>query len=281
MADAYKKSGYLNSEFKIFYLTTATSKEFEYHYHDFHKLLIFLSGSVSYSVEGRDYELCPGDIVLIRAGEIHRPVVHENAPYKRIIVYISDDFFSSCQKDGCNLFYCYEESVKQRSNLIRLSPLLSNRLNAVVTDLADSFRQKDPAAALYQKIKFIEYMILLNRMIAEEQIAYLTAGTVHPVVLDIMNFINEHISDDLSIDIIAQSIFLNRSYIMHLFKSETGYTIGKYITEKRLFLANRYISQGMSMTDACYKSGFRNYTTFYQAYKKKYHVSPKSSLAIE
>lgn len=124
-------------------------------------------------------------------------------------------------------------------------------------------------------------MILLNRIVMNEQITYLTAGTVNPVVLDIMNFVNEHIAEDLSIDMIAQNIFLNRSYIMHLFKSETGYTIGKYITEKRLFLANLYISQGVSMTDACYKSGFKNYTTFYQAYKKKYHVSPKSSSLIE
>ena len=74
------------------------------------------------------------------------------------------------------------------------------------------------------------------------------------MVLDIMNYINDHISEDLSIDQIAKHVFLNRSYIMHLFRDETGYTIGKYITEKRLFLANHYISQGFSMTDACYKA---------------------------
>lgn len=280
MADEYKKSGYLNSIFKIFYLTDSTSKEFEYHYHDFHKILLFLSGSVSYSVEGREYDLCPGDIVLIRAGEIHRPVVHENVSYKRMIIYISDDFFADCLKDNCNLFYCFEEAKRQNSNLIRLPQRSSNRVMATANDLAASFSEKDSSTLLYQKVKFIEYLILLNRIIKQEQITYLTAGTVNPVVLDIMNYINEHIEEDLSIDVIAERIFLNRSYIMHLFKSETGYTIGKYITEKRLFLANHYIAQGFSMTDACYKSGFKNYTTFYQAYKNKYHVSPKSSLTV-
>ena len=43
---------------------------------------------------------------------------------------------------------------------------------------------------------------------------------------------------------------------MHLFRDETGYTIGKYITEKRLYLANHAIEQGVSVTDACYQSGF-------------------------
>lgn len=277
MAATYQKSGYLNSEFKIFYLSDHHLREFEYHYHDFHKLLIFLNGNVSYAVEGREYDLCPGDILLIRAGEIHRPVVRKHAPYKRIIAYISDEFFASFQKENCNLFYCYEESQKHRSNLIRLSPGQNNRLLAAADDLAGSFQQTDSSTALYRKVKFIEYLILLNRIIRTEQSAYLTAGTVNPVILDIMNYINEHISDDLSIDTIAEHIFLNRSYIMHLFKSETGYTIGKYITEKRLFLASHYISRGFSMTEACYKSGFKNYTTFYQAYKNKYHVSPKAS----
>ena len=116
MTDLYKKSGYLNSEFKIFYLTESTSAKIDYHYHDFHKLLIFLNGSVAYSVEGREYELLPGDILLIRAGEIHRPIIRETVPYKRIIIYISDAFFASYQKENCNLFYCYEEA--RRSALI-------------------------------------------------------------------------------------------------------------------------------------------------------------------
>ena len=92
-----------------------------------------------------------------------------------------------------------------------------------------------------------------------------------------MIYINAHLTEDLSIDRIADAAFLNRSYLMHLFRDETGYTIGKYVTEKRLYLANHAIEQGVSVTDACYQSGFRNYTTFYQAYRNKYHKSPKQA----
>ena len=84
-------------------------------------------------------------------------------------------------------------------------------------------------------------------------------------------------SADQVVDQIASACFLHRSYLMHLFRDETGYTIGKYITEKRLYLANHAIEQGVSVTDACYQSGFRNYTTFYQAYRNKYHKSPKQA----
>ncbi len=281
MVDSYKKSGYLNSAFKIFYLTESTSTRIDYHYHDFHKLLIFLNGNVSYFVEGKEYELCPDDILLIRAGEIHRPAIKENVPYKRIIVYISDEFFASCQKENCDLFYCYEEARRQHSNLIRLPEMSQKKLTEIAKELKTSFQQTDSSTPLYQKIKLIEFLICLNRCLLYEKDSYLSEGNINPIILNIMNFINDHISEDLSVDMIANHCFLNRSYIMHLFKSETGYTIGKYITEKRLFLANHYISQGFSMTEACYKSGFRNYTTFYQAYKNKYHVSPKENASVK
>ncbi|MFQ9516498.1 MAG: helix-turn-helix domain-containing protein [Eubacterium sp.] len=278
MEKIYKKSGYLNSEFKIFHLVDKKETSFDYHYHDFYKVLIFFSGNVSYSVEGREYNLCPRDIVLVNAGEIHRPVVHDDAPYERIIIYISPDFFETYKNENCDLFTCFYQSQKQHSNLIRLPEYAYEQLKSVITGLADSFHQNDFAAPLYQKIKLIEYLIVLNRIILNEQIDYIPAVTSNPTVLNIMKYINEHITDDLSIHHIAESVFLDRSYIMHLFKTETGFTIGKYITEKRLFLARHYIAEGLSITDACYHSGFKNYNSFYHAYKNKYGTSPKTAI---
>ena len=137
--DNYQKSGYLNSDYKIFYLTDSHSKEFPFHYHDFHKLLIFLEGDISYSVEGREYNLQPGNIVLINAGEIHRPVIRNQIPYKRIIAYISPDFFSSFEKEGFHLFHCFEQAKTLHSNLIQLSAATADALRPVILDLVRSF----------------------------------------------------------------------------------------------------------------------------------------------
>ena len=39
-----EKTGYLNEQFRLFHLKDQTRKEFSYHYHDFHKVVIFISG---------------------------------------------------------------------------------------------------------------------------------------------------------------------------------------------------------------------------------------------
>lgn len=280
MSVLYKKSGYLYNSFKIFYLKEASSKTFEYHYHDFHKVMIFLQGSISYAVEGREYDLLPGDTILIPAGQIHRPIFREGNSYERIIAYISQDFFDSFIQDGCDLFDCFSQAIKKQSNLVRFAPEYAAHLNKISETLAHSFQENAFGSQLYQKTKFTEYLILLNRFLLQDDHSHLLEGTANTQVLRILDYINQNITEDLSIDSIANEFHLNRSYIMHLFKAETGYTIGKYITEKRLFLANYYVSLGDSMTDACFKSGFRNYTTFYQAYKNKYHCSPKQMQSL-
>ena len=45
-----EKTGYLNEQFRIFHIKDQTSKEFTYHYHDFHKVVIFISGKAAYHI---------------------------------------------------------------------------------------------------------------------------------------------------------------------------------------------------------------------------------------
>ena len=276
MPDIYQKSGYLNSPFRLFYLEDLPGREYTYHYHDFHKLLIFLNGTVSYRVEGREYDLKPGDQVLIPAGEIHCPVVHPSATYTRLIAYISPDYFSTLSGE-CDLSGCFSHALDAHENLIRIPDYFSGSLYPVLQELIRTFSSEDFGTSFYQKLKFAEYLLLLNRYLLkqENQKISLILPTANPQILQILDYINAHLTQDLSIDKIADAAFLNRSYLMHLFRQETGTTIGGYLTEKRLFAARTLIQSGCPVTEAALQSGFPSYSAFYRAYLKKYGCSPK------
>ena len=66
--------------------------------------------------------------------------------------------------------------------------------------------------------------------------------------------------------------------MMRLFKTETGYTIGSYITYRRLLLARDLILSGTPITEACFASGFKDYSTFSRAYKSEFSEAPRSLL---
>lgn len=69
------KSGYLNNDFQLFHLKDKKNQEFEFHYHDFNKIIIFLSGKVTYLIEGKAYNLKPWDILLVNNHDVHKPII--------------------------------------------------------------------------------------------------------------------------------------------------------------------------------------------------------------
>ena len=77
--ESYSKKGYLYDNFKIFHLIDTNLGEIDFHYHDFHKVLIHLSGNTSYSIEGQTFDLEADDIVFVNAGEVHRPIFHDDS----------------------------------------------------------------------------------------------------------------------------------------------------------------------------------------------------------
>ena len=107
--EQYEQKGFLNSNFKIFHLKDRKLREFSYHYHVFHKLLILIRGNVTYHIDGRAYRLEPYDIVFVPAGEVHRPQIEEDCEYERIIVYISDEFINSYRNEEYDLSACFRQ----------------------------------------------------------------------------------------------------------------------------------------------------------------------------
>ena len=274
----YEKKGYLTNDFKIFHLIDQDRKDFSYHYHDFNKIVIFIQGNVTYCIEGKSYDLQPYDIVLVKAGEVHRPIVRDDCVYERIIIYISPDFINSYKEKDYDLSYCFSQAQLQKSSVLRINALRKSKLYQVSHELEASFNDTDYANELYRNILFLEFMIQLNRAAIHHSINYIETDDSNKKILAILAYLNEHLSNDISIDILSERFFTSKYYLMHSFKEVTGYTIGNYLSTKRLLLARELISNGMSITQACFECGFKNYSTFSRAYKKSFGVSPRALL---
>ena len=94
----------------------------------------------------------------------------------------------------------------------------------------------------------------------------------------ILEYLNTHLTEDVSIDALADTFYLSKYYMMRMFRAETGFTIHGYLTDKRLRVARDLIAQGMRTTDACFQCGYHDYSAFSRAYKKRFQVSPREDL---
>lgn len=277
----FEKLGYLNDDFKIFHIVDTKRKDFEYHYHDFNKIVILLKGDINYIIEGKTYTLKPYDIVLVNAGEIHKAAYLKDSEYERIIIYVLPQFIKNYCNEAYNLNSCFEKAKEEHSSVLRIPSLDKSKLYQVCLELVHSLHDKDFANELYQKILFLEFMIQLNRTALSNHVNFMNSENSNTKLLQILEYINTNLTEDITIDSLAQYFYLSRYYLMHFFKSETGYTIGNYITEKRLMLAKSLVLNGSSITEACYNSGFKNYSTFSRAFKKAYQTVPKNAALID
>lgn len=273
----YIKKGYLNSEFRLFHLTDQETREVKYHYHDFDKITIFIKGHVTYTIEGKSYELSPYDIVLVRHNDIHRLVVDNSQIYERIIVYISPNFMNAYKTDSYDLSYCFQKAEEEHSNVLRIPSLKNSSLFQSITRLEKSFSDDGYASDLYRQVLFLEFMIHLNRAARKNRLEFIDTDNCNTKILDILQYINENLNHDLNIDILSDHFYISKYYMMRLFKQETGYTLGHYISQKRLLLAKELILTGVSGTQACFDCGFKDYSTFSRAYKKFFHESPRET----
>lgn len=271
----YSRTGYLHDNFRIFHLSDTSQKSFTYHYHDFNKILILLNGDVSYTIEGRSYDLQPNDIIFVKAGEVHKPVIRSDAPYERIVIYVSPDYLNSYQRENMDLSTCFHQAHKEQSHVLRIKSFPESRLNNCITHLENSLSDHDFASELLHEVLFLEFMIELNRAAFCDAISYISTTSSNKTILSVIEYLNTHLTDDICIDTLSEHFFLSRYYLMHVFKEETGYTIGSYLSSKRLLLAKEMIASGSSVTEACYACGYKNYSTFSRAYKKTFGKAPR------
>ena len=264
-----EKTGYLKEDFRLFHINDQTKKDFSYHYHDFHKIIVFISGKVTYHIEGKAYHLKPRDILLVSQGAIHKPEIDPSVPYERYIFWMRDDL--SCQE----LNTCFQKANDRSFNLVRADSALQERLKDLLPEIEQTLQNKHFGDTVLRNALFTQFMIYINRIFlrtssSPDKKTYSSDTQVE----QLLKYINRNLSENLSIDQLANRFFFSKYHMMRKFKNETGYTIHNYITSKRLLMARSLISQGMPVMKAAQASGFHDYTTFVRAYKKQFGKAP-------
>ena len=263
------KTGYLKEDFRLFHINDRTDREFEWHYHDFHKIIVFVSGKVTYHIEGKAYQLKPQDILLVSQGAIHKPEIDPSIPYERYIFWIRDDLSSS------ELNTCFQKANDRSFNLIRLDSVLQDQLKDLLPEIEHSLRDTQFGDSILSKALLAQFMVDINRIFlksstAPDQKSYSSDSQVE----QLLKYINRNLSENLSIDHLAERFFFSKYHMMRKFKKETGYTIHNYIISKRLLHARSLIAQGTPVMKAAMQSGFQDYTAFVRAYKKQFGTVP-------
>lgn len=270
----YEKTGYLQEPFRLFHLRDNAVGEVSLHYHDFYKLIVFYHGNVTYMIEGKSYLLEPGDIVIVNRYDIHKPTIDPAVTYERSILYISQECLESCRADGYDPFFCFTQAAEQKAYVLRLGELAGTKAGRLLSELEE--RPQRYGRAVEESLLFRLFLLEVNRICMEGEAARaVRPGAIYNrKMIDLLTYLGEHLFEDISIDDLAETFYISKYHMMRQFKHETGYTIHRYMTEKRIAAAKEKLLSGVPAAKAGEECGFQDYSTFLRAFQSCVHMTP-------
>ena len=93
-------------------------------------------------------------------------------------------------------------------------------------------------------------------------------------IIQIKQYIDENYASIPSVEHIAQQFFYSREYISRLFRKYYNISIAEYLMKYRILESQKMLDAGVSISDACYASGFNNMSTYISSFKKVIGVLP-------
>lgn len=272
-ASDIKREGYLQERHHFFHLRDTAGQERDYHFHEFDKIVILLSGKVDYAVENEIYTLMPRDILLIRHHTIHKAIIDKSVPYDRIIIYLDEKYYTSVFPES-DLTICFEHADKSGKRRITVP----EERRTDIFGLLENYEKISLTAESSRTVMRETYIIQLLLLLAEE-------ASAHPESLsykhgskieETLSYINENLGSELSVELLSSRMYLSKSHFMRLFSEATGTTVHSYILQRRLLNASRMIREGTDAAEAARLNGFEDYSSFYRAFRKKLGVSPRN-----
>ena len=269
----YSREGYLEENYHYFHLRDTAGAERDFHFHEFDKIVLLLSGRVDYAVEDQLYALRPWDLLLVKHHAIHKAVIDRSEPYERIIIYLDRKYFDRAMP-GARLFDCFDRADRDARYLLTPDEEQRTALAALLGSVEESLRSEAFGAQAMCDTYMMQLLILLGRLSFSEADSRDADGQYDEKIAAVLSYVNENLSGELSVDALAERAYLSRYHFMSLFKAQTGSTVHAYVRQKRLMRAARLIREGMSAARAAEECGFSDYSAFHRAFSDTFGMSP-------
>lgn len=273
---AFSTRQYMYSEdFEIYYYNDIALSKVDSHSHNYYEFYIFLEGDVSIKIGEREYPLKSGDMVLIPPKLRHRAVIHsDDKPYRRFVFWISAKYCNKLLEASPDYVYLMQHVQVQKDYIFHNDLMTFNSIQSKVFQLLEELHANRFGKEARLSLCVNELILHLNRVVYEQKNAQSPREEMH-LYENLMNYIEGHLEEDLSLERLAGEFYVSKYHISHLFKEHIGLSTHQYITKKRLAAVKDAILGNINISEAYLMFGFQDYSSFYRAFKKEFGMSPR------
>lgn len=267
----------LNPRFLFSCLLERQEEEQNYHCHDFIEIVIILKGKGHFLINGTEIPITEGNVLLLNPGTYHKSIPLPSHTLTECYLAFTDVEFINTPKNFFPLFH-------GQKILGKLPEKAKKEIFQLCSAMNQESQSRNTGRYFMLKAYLIQVLCLLLRFDQQEELSdehhmkgyeFKSPNKTY-VVQQIMKYMESHYREKISLDQIAENMYLSPFYISKLFKSETGDTPINYLISLRMEKAKELLDRNpaLSIQEAAAQVGYEDAYHFSKLFKKYYGLSP-------
>ncbi|MDO4987594.1 MAG: AraC family transcriptional regulator [Synergistes sp.] len=255
------------------------------HFHKGLEILLTLSDGGKLWINNREYPIEYGALFVMNSTDFHNNIGDsEDAEYKFCAVDFEPDEVCCLTSKNFDLLSCFRD----HRNFVHRRLLGEGQTDELLKMIRQLDLYLSPDCRIYgkevySKTTLAEILVFVNAVYEMPECGgKLAAADVQrdEKLGPVIEYINEHYAEDMSIDEIAEKFYMSRSNLCRLFKKTTGTTINGYVTNIRIFKAMDLLRAGYNVNFTSELVGFKSASHFITLFTKLEGISPKQYTKI-
>lgn len=238
------------------------------HFHEDVEILLCLRDCGDFFIGTELFELRRGALFLISEATIHRSIA--KSLYERYILHISPAVLKELSTAQSDFLSFFKDSGRCALLDEKTTRQLCRKFAELEKPCDESF-----GCDLRQTVSLLDFLIQAFSCFDDCEVEKTSSNSDFARIEPILDFINAHLSEPLTLDMISSSLFINKYHLCHIFKQATGFSVIEYIIHSRVLKARELLRTGMRVQEVGETVGFQNNQHFIRTFGTLTGTSPK------
>ena len=255
---------FLNS--RLYKMQCSKVKRTQLHWHEFYEIEYVVSGHAVQTLNGVSYSVGPGTLTFLSPVDFH--AYHDVATDKPLVVYkviFQDVFLPKLIRDD---IYAHKGH--------KVAKVTDPAFKVVFRRLYREYSHEGYASDIFMMNGIINLCIMTMRALRDTCVLEVLERVEPSPIQDAIIYVHTHFRENISVEMVAQTVHLSPNYFSEYFKKQTGEKFSSYLLRLRLeYAANLLRVSDLSVKEIAYESGFNSVSYFSNTFKGFYQTSPE------
>lgn len=260
-------------------LNASNSKPDIFHWHSYFEITYVKKGRGKYFVNGQEYSMDEGDIIIFNNVEPHGWTLLEEDMYLLVMIFSPEFVADKMSIFDAEYLKPFVERGSNFKNRIGREEAVSHELRKTIREIYKEWEEKKDGYPLMIKADVLRILTILIRAYQDESKSDEMLKEKKAAMKRLekaFTYIENHYCQKITLDEVAAAVYMSPSYFSSYFRKMTDVGFSEYVTRLRIKQARELLKDPRrSVTDIAMECGFNNISNFYRLYKKYVGKSPR------